>query len=84
MPQHLHWVSCKLVWSWTFDFYDVRIKQGHGRYQKIAYMECANKYYIEMYVDCPDTGKDNDKYIRDFMESVRAVESLVGIHVETM
>ena len=28
--------------SWDVDFYDVRIKQGHGRYQKIAYMTCAS------------------------------------------
>lgn len=63
--------------AWNAEIYDVRIKTGTGHYQKIAYMKCENKYYLEIYIDCyEDTNKDNDKYIRDFLECIHDIEYL--------
>lgn len=63
--------------NWNVEIYDVRIKSGHGHYQKIAYMECENKYYIEIYIDCyQDDYKDNDKYIQDFIECFHEIDYL--------
>lgn len=63
--------------NWNVEIYDVKIQSGHGHYQKIAYMECENKYYIEIYIDCfQDDNKDNDKYIQDFIECFHEIDYL--------
>ena len=63
--------------NWNIEVYDVKIKEGHGHYQKIAYMECENKYYVEIYIDCfDDTFADNDKYVNDFVECYRSIDYL--------
>ncbi|MCR5494412.1 MAG: hypothetical protein K6F15_02140 [Treponema sp.] len=63
--------------NWNVEIYDVRIKSGHGHYQKIAYMECENKYYIEIYIDCyQDDYKNKDKYIQDFIECFHGIDYL--------
>ena len=63
--------------NWNVEIYDVNKKSGHGHYQKIVYMECENKYYIEIYIDCyQDDYKDNDKYIQDFVECFHEINYL--------
>ena len=40
-------------------------------------MECENKYYIEIYIDClRDDFEDNQKYINDFVECFHAIDYL--------
>ena len=63
--------------NWNVEIYDVKIKSGHGHYQKVVYMECENKYYIEIYIDClRDDFEDNQKYINDFVECFHAIDYL--------
>ena len=63
--------------NWNVEIYDVKIKSGHGHYQKIAYMDCGNKYYIEIYVDCyQDDYEDNYIYIQDFIECFHEIDFL--------
>ena len=63
--------------KWNVEIYDVKIKSGNGHYQKIAYMVCENKYYIEIYIDCyEDTNEENLKYIEDFIECIHEIEYL--------
>ena len=46
-------------------------------FQKIAYMDCGNKYYIEIYVDCyQDDYEDNYIYIQDFIECFHEIDFL--------
>ncbi|MCR5288847.1 MAG: hypothetical protein K6E51_02515 [Treponema sp.] len=63
--------------SWNVEIYDLKVKSGHGHYQIVVYMECENKYYIEIYIDCyEDDYKDNDIYIQDFVECFHEIDYL--------
>ena len=63
--------------NWNVEIYDVKIKSGHGHYQKIVYMECEHKYYVEIYIDCyRDDYLDNDKFINDFIECYHEIDYL--------
>lgn len=62
--------------KWQYKLYDLKKKEGHGHYQQIAYMKCEEKnVFIEMYIDCiEDTHKDNNKYIKDFINCLHKME----------
>ena len=62
--------------KWQYKLYDLKKKEGHGHYQQIAYMKCEEKnVFIEMYIDCiEDAHKDNNKYIKDFINCLHKME----------
>ena len=63
--------------NWNLSLYELKKKSGHGVYENIAYMECENKYYLEMYISfSDDTVSTKEKYLKDFIKSIHEIEYL--------
>ncbi len=62
-------IQRKQKYNYEILLYEFKNKNNLVHYQNIAYIDCKDKYFVKMYIDCKKQS-GNEQYIEDFISGV--------------